>query len=194
MDSRISVAGLTSGRLAAVCCGASLVILGLLIVVFPKASNEVKAPLLSLVPILWVAGVLALTPIVRAERSLLTTGSGLLYAVAFLLPVATTNAGEDTVWGFQAFAYGFLVVPFAWLANLAFAFALAARRGGQRWRVLVLTIVGIVLALTAPLMLRDFAMSVGFFAWALAPAVLAVSVSRQERPVTELAFNAPETA
>jgi len=52
----------------------------------------------------------------------------------------------------------------------------------------------LILALTAPLSLgADFVMSVGFFAWVLAPAVLAVSLARDRRAAPGAEF-IPEAA
>ena len=173
------------GRVAAALCGGSLAILAFLIF-FPKTPDEIKEPLLTAVAILWVAGALVEMPSERIERTLLATGAGLLYAVAFLLPAATVNAGHDTIWGFQAFVFGILAVPIAWVANVTFVAALAARRARNERRVLALSVAGVILALTAPLTLRsDFAMSIGFFAWALAPAVLAVSLLRDRSPAPD---------
>jgi hypothetical protein len=169
------------GRLAAVLCGGSLAILAFLIL-FPTTPDAIKAPLLTAIAILWMAGALAVTPLERSVRTLLASGAGLLYAIAFVLPAAVVNSGHDFVWGFQAFVFGILVVPVAWIANVTFVLALTARRAGNDRRVLVLSVVGVILALTAPLSLgADFVMSVGFFAWVLAPAVLAVSLAR-DRP------------
>lgn len=71
-----AVPGLTSrGRLAGLLCGASLVLLGLLIV-FPATPENIQSVTLVAIPILWVGGALALTSFDRAEA---------LVAVAALL-------------------------------------------------------------------------------------------------------------
>jgi hypothetical protein len=175
-----AVPGLTSrGRLTGVLCGASLVLLGLLIV-FPGTPENIQSVTLVAIPILWVAGVLALTPFDRAEA--LVALAALLYAAAFLLPAATVtnDKGVDgVVWGFQAFDYGFLVVPTAWLANPLLVIALHLRRGPRRRFALAVSAIGFSLALTAVLLLTtDIHVSIGFVAWAAAPAILAIALRR----------------
>jgi len=165
---------------------ASIALLGLAFLGGASTSRGTAELIVYGSPTLWVLAAIALAPRSLARHAI----AGLAiagYAIAFVLPAI--SRGDQSYPGYLAFVVGVQLVPIAWLANPAFLIALGLYRGAEREAAVIVGIVASLLAVTALGMpnWNGWGPTIGFWAWALSPAVLAVAAlaRAQDHPVPE---------
>jgi hypothetical protein len=124
---------------------------------------------------LWIIAGAALLP--DGDRRLLSRLRLALsvYGVAFVLPAAR-GGDSGTLYGFQAYYVGLVVVPHVWLANVAFLAGLALARHRWRWAATFAFVVAAGLGLVLRGALPTVEVLVGYWVWLAAMGGAAVSV------------------
>ena len=170
------------GAIAAVPAAGSLVLVGLLMTNTPILRTIIE-PAVYLCAGLWVLATFILAPVNPTGRSQLGLLAVVVYGLAFLLPAAALNgSSHEPVMGYLAYAAGPLVVPLAWLANPLFLLGLVAYRQRNHGAAIALSAIGVLLALSVLITLRDITPSIGFVAWAGAMGILTLGAATEPKP------------